>query len=297
MIKEAELDQYLVYNKPIPYIANSLIKRRQFLQKEIFELQSIKVLTQEQEEILKQLEQEYNSQIIYIHPVKVDNYNNFFYSVNCLTIEKNKIPDPKIISMSYLDFLFHLITNDENGNIYSALLVELFKLCLNLESKDICYKRDENNKINLILNHVVYDKNDFDNIKKIILHQNIPEYDDTYIDPKVEAALKEAQEFMNRNKKKMASLEDQIVCVMLALHETDETKIHNLTIRKFSKILQRYDYKLHYEIYKQAECSGMASFKEEIHHWMSDLSNKNKYSDVIVDYGQFKKKIESAKTQ
>ena len=260
MIKRTELEEYFTYDKPVPY-----------------------------KELL-------------IYPVKVIDYLNFFISVNCLTFDKNKIPDVNIIKMSYLDFLFYTFDKDENGKVYLMMLLEIFKLCLNIDYKQIEYIKDENNKLNLIFNlqyegenkKITIDKQDFDNIKNIILLQNIPDYDDTYIDPKVEAALKEAQEFMNRNKKKMASLEDQIVCVMLALHETDESKIHNLTIRKFSKILQRYDYKLHYEIYKQAECSGMVTFKEEINHWMSELSN-NKYSDVVIDYDEFKGKIESAK--
>ena len=260
MIKKTELEEYFTYDKPVPY------------------------------------------KDLLIYPVRIIDYLNFFISVNCLTFEKNKIPDVNIIKMSYLDFLFYTFDKDKNGKVYLMMLLEIFKLCLNIDYKQIEYIKDEKDKLNLIFNlqyekenkKITIDKTDFDNIKNIILLQNIPDYDDTYIDPKVEAALKEAQEFMNRNKKKIASLEDQIVCVMLALHETDESKIHNLTIRKFSKILQRYDYKLHYEIYKQAECSGMVTFKEDINHWMSELSN-SKYSDVIVDYGEFKGKIESAK--
>jgi hypothetical protein len=142
----------------------------------------------------------------------------------------------------------------------------------------------------LVLKDTEYDKNDFDFIRTIICHQNINNYDDSYIDPQVEKVLREAQEFTNKHKKKIGSLEDQIICVMLAMHETDEKKIHNLTIRKFSKILERYDYKLHYEIYKTAEMSGMVKFKQEIDHWMSEFS-KNKYGDVIVEYGQLKDKL------
>ena len=257
MIKNNELEEYFTYDKPVPY-----------------------------KELL-------------IYPVKVIDYLNFFISVNCLTFEKNKIPDINIIKMSYLDFLFYTFDKDENGKIYLMMLLEIFKICLNIDYKQIEYIKDEKGKLNLIFNleynnenkKITIDKQDFDNIKKIILLQNIPDYDDAYIDPKMEKALKEAQEFMNKNKKKMASLEDQIVCVMLALHETDEKKLHNLTIRKFTKILQRYDYKLHYEIYKQAECSGMVTFKEEINHWMSDLSVDDKYADVKVDFDEFKNKI------
>lgn len=227
-----------------------------------------------------------------IHPVTMREYLSFHLAVNCLIFEKNKIPEPKIIKMSYLDFLFYLINQDANGEYISFLLVELFRLCLHIEAEQIKYIYDDKGKVKLILNDVTYDKNDFDNIKNIILYQNIPDYDDTYIDPKVEQALQEAQDFMNRNKKKMASLEDQLICVSIST-PLKLNDIYELTIRKFTKTLQRVDYKLHYSIYKQAEMSGMVSFKEEINHWMSELKN-DKYSDVIVDYGEFKKKIEGA---
>lgn len=305
-----------------------------------------------------------------IYPVKMCDYLDFFNSVNCIMIEKNKIPDPKIIKMSYLDFLFHMIKNDENGEIISFMFLRLMQLCLHIESEDIQYRYDENGKVRLLLRRpnkyesyadietfldkvfldksklrnlyekcknpidliknkqielfsqlsditiescqkvfdlygkynefnadaefFEYDKTDFDEIKNIILFQNIPDYDDTYIDPKVEAALKEAEDFMHRNKSKTASLEDQMVCVLISTALSTE-QIHNLTIRKFTKILQRVDHKLHYEIYKTAECSGMVTFKDGVEHWLSEIK-RNKYSDVIVnsdDYENLKNKIQS----
>ena len=35
----------------------------------------------------------------------------------------------------------------------------------------------------------------------------------------------------------------------------------------------------------------MVTFKQEIDHWMSDLSVKDKYADVKVDFDEFKNKI------
>ena len=85
-----------------------------------------------------------------------------------------------------------------------------------------------------------------------------------------------------------------MICVLISTALSTE-QIHNLTIRKFIKILQRVDHKMHYEIYKTAECSGMVKFKEGIDHWMSEIK-RNKYSDVIVnsdDYESLKNKIQS----
>jgi hypothetical protein len=66
--------------------------------------------------------------------------------------------------------------------------------------------------------------------------------------------------------------------------------IKHMSIRKFEKALSRIDFKIHYEIYKEAECSGMVTFKKGIDHWMSDLTNDDKYSDVKVGLEDFKSK-------
>ena len=70
--------------------------------------------------------------------------------------------------------------------------------------------------------------------------------------------------------------------------------IYDLTIRKFEKILQRVDAKLHYQIYLSASMSGFVSFKDEnaIKHWMNDLSKNDKYEDVKVDMETMRNKIE-----
>lgn len=231
-----------------------------------------------------------------IKPVKVRSYFEFFMSIQCLTIEKNKIPDVRIIQMSYLDFLVDKMKNDKESQAYGNMLLTVMLLCLNVKPESIMYKPNSKGKHELIVTthegeEEIINAKDFDIIKDIILKQNIPSYDDAYIDPKVEAALKEAEEFMNKKNKGIGSLEDQIVCVMTGLQESDTEKIYEMTIRKFTKLLQRIDHKLHYQIYKAAEMGGMVTFKESIDHWMSDLSNKNKYGNAIVDYGSFKEKF------
>lgn len=304
-----QYEKYFIYDSPIPYQTQTTLKRIQDIEERLIYINSNEINDDLKKEIIH-----LNNEIkilnipLLIYPVKVLDYLNFHIAINCLAIDKNKIPNPKIISMSYLDFLFHLIETDLNGKFYAQMLIEIFNLCIKNENQNLQYFRDTNGKINLVLSinvsiienneekivkkEFIINKNDFDEIKKIILYQNIPCYDDTYIDPKVEQALQEAQEFMNKNKKKICSLEDQIICVLISTPLNQE-KIYNLTIRKFSKILERVDYKLHYSIYKQVEMSGMVSFKEEIDHWMCDL-RKNKYSDITaVEVDQLKKKIES----
>lgn len=291
-----QYEKYFIYDEPIPYYSSETLKRREFLAFEISQLLNKKYeekLSEEESNSLKQLQNEYDNQGLLIYPVTMYSYLDFFIAVNCLMIDKNKTPDPRIIRMSYLDYLFYLVeTNNQENQYYSymlVMLVRIFELCLKLASNDIKYVKDDNGKNNLIIKDEIINGTDFENIKNIILYQNIPNYDDSYVDPKVEEALREAEEFMNKNKKKMASLEDQLVCVLISA-SLKMKDIYDLTIRKFSKILERVDYKLHYTIYKQAECGGMVTFKQEIDHWMCDL-RKGKFDGILMEYDSLDNKI------
>ena len=223
--------------------------------------------------------------------VTMADYMNFHFAVNCLLLEKNRVPDPRIIRMSYLEYLHYLINQNEEGMIFGYMLLDIISICLKIHSDKVAFVYNENNKIKLKLDGVEYDKKDFDEITKIICDQNMIELPDYTIDPNVEKALREAQAYKARhqNKTKMCSLEDQIVCVMIST-SLNIDDIKKLSLRKFYKILERVDKKLHYQIYKQAAMSGMVEMKEEIDHWMCETA-KDKYADVMVDYESFKGKI------
>lgn len=296
-----------------------------------------------------------------IHPVRTRNYYDFFIASNILCINKNEIPDPKIISMSYLDFIFHLMDNDSEGQLYKYMFIQIMCMCLKIEPSDIEYRLNDKNKIELFItvtdngiskeefveqcinkdslnsieeygldifdllenkdaeiisklckisiasslkliksynncvvksNKIMLDKNDFDNIRYIILYQNIPDYDDEYIDPNVKKVLDEALAFKNRNKAKMCDFEEQKVCVNI-INGMRFEDIDNITLRKFSKIIEFANKKINYEIAKTGEMSGMVTFKEEIHHWMTKTKS-DKYSEVLTDFGEFSNKIKQA---
>ena len=97
---------------------------------------------------------------------------------------------------------------------------------------------------------------------------------------------------MRQNNNKICSLEEQMVCVLVSSNLKLE-EIYNLTIRKFSKILQRADYKLHYQIYMTASTSGFVEFKDKslLKHWMSSLDSEDNFADVKVEQDALEQKI------
>ena len=224
-----------------------------------------------------------------ISPVRMSEYLNYYIAVNCLLLKKNNIPDPKIISMSYLNYLFYLISSSKDNEIYAHMLYEIFRICCGLSYEEVKYTIDEKDKIKLYLRNVEYNKKDFEEIKRIILYQNSPSYDDSYIDPNLEEAINEYNRLSSRDSGE-STLEDQIICIMISTSLKIED-IENMTVRKFMRTIQKVDDKLEYQINKTASLSGMVEFKQPITHWMK--SKNNKFSSLI-DYKAFKGKIEGA---
>jgi len=228
-----------------------------------------------------------------IYPTTMKDYIPFFTCVDCLMINKNNIPDVKIISMSYLDYLFYK-SKEEVEKFTLTKLSEALKLSLKIEQDKIKYIQNEYGKYELDLNGEKINATDFDIIREIICLQNGVELPDENIPPDLQKALDEAQSYYNETHSsgKVGSLEDQMICVSISTPYKFKD-IYELTIRKFTKILQRVDYKLHYQIYMTAQMGGMVSFKAPIGHWTNDLSKtfEEKYANVMVDSEGFTSKV------
>ncbi len=226
-----------------------------------------------------------------IYPVTVDNYISFHFYSLCLSLDKNSVPDPAVISMSYLEFLYYTSTTAEIPYLY--MFKELLKMVLHINKDEAFhFAMSEKGKAYFTINGVKYTSDDADKIIDIIMTQNLIEHIDDSIQKEVRDEMEKA-EMYKRNQYKMCSFEDQCVCILISTSLRFED-IYKLTIRKFSKILERVDHKLHYEIYLSAQMSGMVQFKDEskLKPWLADLSNNDKYADVKVDAEQMHKTID-----
>lgn len=223
------------------------------------------------------------------YPVLMENYLFFHYFANCLLLDKNSIPDPKTISMSYLDYLYYA-TNEKENHI--LMFNELLRICLRKEIKPITrVAYDKEGRAVFEIDNELYDSNDFDTIREIIIDQNLLEPPDDSIQKEVREKLEETQRLKQKmNGNKMATLEEQMIAVAVYTG-WDFEKICNLSIRKFIKTLQRSDLLLHYKIYLSASMSGMVEFKDKsfIKHWLSEI-DEDKF-DGTVDIDAMEEKI------
>lgn len=138
---------------------------------------------------------------VLIHPVKLESSEIFLSSVGILNIDKNSTPDSKIIQMSYLQFLSEVIFHKESPSRKTNIqqLLNIFILCLDLKSPSIRYNEFKRPYIFDELAGVTISAKQFDEIKQIILYQNIPKFDDSYINPEFKKAMDEQDELKNRN--------------------------------------------------------------------------------------------------
>lgn len=159
--------------------------------------------------------------------------------------------------------------------------------CGSLMADVISWGTDENRRAFIKIKDSIVTKECFEDFKQIVCHQNMPDYNDEYIDPALEEELKEVERLRNKNIA-FPSLEKQMCCVIAGSAYTFET-LKNLSLRKFVLLLKTIDTKLHYQIYKMNENSGAVTFKAGLDHWIYE-TKKSRF-DNIVSLDSIKEKL------
>lgn len=244
-------------------------------------------------------------QLIYIYPCLMKDALSFYSCIDVLLQEKDNgnhkgfTPQQilKMLKMSYLDYIVFI--NNDKTNMYLYKLKVILMICFQINENEITFYQDNiNYSVIIKIKDIELKSIDFDAIHKIICLQNNVELPDEDIHPDMKKILEEARKFANNQAQsgKPGNLDDQIVCVQIAMQECDKQKIKQLTIRSFNKILQRYNHKLHYQILKTAELSGNVEFKKPIESWLNNLDKTGleKYSDVLIDTDDIKDTVNEA---
>lgn len=233
------------------------------------------------------------NKIIKIYPVLVEDYDIFEENYDILTKMKNEINSPEIIRMSYLQFIIEfLIKQDE---IYKYKLYNIINLCLKEDDISVGYDK---NKLVLVIskNDIVEYKinhKDFDDIKKIILYQNLINYDDTYISKDIRNVIEEYYKAKNGDIVEL-SLEDKMAFLGNNCGFSYDEML-KMSYREFSN---RFDWaveEMDYKINKTAEMSGNVQFDRKIEHLIYK-KKKNKLEQFFVDKDKFTDKINKSQS-
>jgi len=226
-----------------------------------------------------------------LYPITLEKYMEFMLCVGCLLLDKNSIPSVEIISMNYLEYLIHI---HKNGNeSFSTMLDYLLRLVLHKLESRIEFGIDSNNRGFFSIDGVMYNGVTFDHLRKMICIQNSIDLPDENIQKEIRDKADEARRLRSKlSNSKPAKFEDQMVCVLVATGMSME-EVHKLTIRRFTKILERVNAKQQYEIFLAASINGMTKFKDTsfIKHWMTDFDDVDKNRDVFIGMDTITNKV------
>lgn len=243
-----------------------------------------------------------------LKPVLMKDFLSYFATCEILTQDKANI-NFKYIKNDYYYFLCDYIiklsnSNEEEekkqGQTLLLLLATLFSIVL---EKNVIPKltiRGNEPKISLgvlpekiedgkniydqIQEEIEVNREDFEDIRSIIIYQNNPDfidYDDYSKD--VQDLLKAERRKAPKGEK--STLEDKVDSLISATGMSIED-IQNMTIRRFNRLLDRVVKKMEYQIVKTGVMSGLVSFKDKkqtIPSWTSSI-DKNPLDGILVDY-------------
>lgn len=265
---EKIVEQYVPFNKPIPYVLKS-------------------------------------KQEILIYPVYMKDILDFEKGQGILHIDKNSSSNIEIIQMSYLKYLYSLFLVFVSRGEFSLLecFQKILEICFHIEipqqklfnffSLDVIgnfWRKNKKNDIYLDIDGIIITSKDFDNIIRIILYQNIEDYDDRVVSSDIKELYEEYMKIKNRNAV-MVPLEKKILAVM---SETGYRKedILNLTIRDFYGLFNMSIDKIEYQIRECARIHG-AKIKGNNEHWVIK-NKKDKYDEIFTGVQEFTNKISDA---
>lgn len=222
-----------------------------------------------------------------IAPVKLADSMIFLTSYGVLDIDKNLSNDVEVIQMSYLKFLDKCILplNDQT----KQQLINICLLCLGFTLPIIRY--DEKGRAILSNADLDYKElfyitaKEFDEIKRIILYQNLPKYDDEYIDPELKANMEEMDRIRGQNLQP-PSLERRMAIITSHCGITKDVQM-NMTLRSHSILFEEVAGEVEYSAVKGISCYG--GNPDEV-QWIYKKA-KNKFEDYITSKEKYNKSM------
>lgn len=222
-----------------------------------------------------------NKSELKIYPVSLRESEFFLSSKDILEVDKNSFPDVKIIQMSYLQFLNDILLHEE---VNKQKLFNILKICLKFENPYLILGKNKKNYLIDKNQGIIINSKEFDDIKRIILYQNIVDYDDEYINPELKRKLNEELYLKNKNID-IPSLERKIAIITAhtGLSKLDQLE---MTYRSHSLLFDEVYAETEYvTLYPLAAYCGKT---DKVDKWIYKIK-KEKFADQVVSVGNFNK--------
>lgn len=216
-----------------------------------------------------------------LYPISLEDSEDFLEASKVISIDKNSLPSVDIIQMSYLKFICAVLVRErKNIDNFATIL----KLSLHMYDPKIGI--DVNNK------YVIFDEEadisitekEFEDIRRLILYQNILSFDDSYIDPDLKKAIDETNELRSKDidfpdiERKMA-----IITSHCGIRKSEQQKMtYRAHTMLWNEVCADIDFSTSRSI---ALLSG-----EKIEHWIYK-KKKDKMDDYIISGEKFADKL------
>ena len=214
---------------------------------------------------------------IYIKPISVRDSQFFLDSVDLLTVDKNSLPDPAIIQMSYLQFILDVLLQGDMKKVNMQKMQNLLILCLDMKHP-VAYK-NEKGKPYLVEGNNEYQitHKQFDDIKRIILYQNIPHFDDTYINPEAKAAMNQIDILKSQDYEDM-TIERKMAIIMSHTGVLKKDQL-DMTYRSHCLLYEEVCGEVEFTTTRPVALFGGKG--KELPHWIY-RKKKNKFNDYFI---------------
>lgn len=222
-----------------------------------------------------------NNKEFTLYPVSLEDSEDFLKASQIISIDKNSLSSVEIIQMTYLKFICSVLFRNKN-NIND--FVTILRLSLHMYNPKIGI--DANNK------YVVFDEDadiniaerEFEDIRRLILYQNIVSFDDSYIDPDLKKAIDETNKLRNKDidfpdiERKMA-----IITSHCGISKLDQQKMtYRAHTMLWNEVCSDIDF---------STTRAVALFSgEKTEHWIYK-KKKDKMDDYIISGEKFADKL------
>lgn len=239
-----------------------------------------------------------------IYPILAKEWELFEECLDIVLIDKNLINDANIISMSYLEFLKEIRFNIKEelqpnytfGDNELNKFKQFFSICTKEDYVFIEKIKDKYNVIvgekdeqgDLILKATVTNK-EFQEISKIILFQNIKNYDDRKLDPEVQKIYNDYISLKQQDIHQPTFEEKLDYVLGITGYNIDE--LMNMTYRRFDGIFDSMVNRDEYIANKIIEASEKFKCDKTSIYFLYQ-KKKDKYADFIQDPQKLQNKID-----
>lgn len=227
-----------------------------------------------------------------IKPVLLENSMIFTSSYGVLDIDKNLSTEVEVIQMSYLQFLMDRVMPTIEHS--KQQLVNICLLCLgfnfpyidlNEKGKPILIDFAQNAESKEIYPRHIITAKEFDEIKKIILYQNLPNFDDEYINPDLKANMEEYDRL--KGKGVVQPTLERRMAIISAHTGISKAEQKVMTLRAHNCLFSEVVGEVEFNTHKPA---ALYAGKGDSVQWIFQKV-KGKYDEYITSVEQFNKSM------